>query len=151
MRKKARKTAQLPGGYPNFILRLLVFSVLHPLFLFAQFCCFFPVIFLSFSVMFLLPCFFFWVILVRWNGNCLPDRPAQGFAIYFCLSPVEKGLEIPSLPREDSISNTKAAAVSQQGCTIVIYITYSLSAMRHWDRLLPVIPYLGKKTNPYSA
>lgn len=141
MKKKARKTAQLLGGYPNFILRLLVFSALNSLFLFAQFwwfffCCF-SVVFLSSSVMFLLPCFSFWVILVSWNDNWLPDRPAQGFAIYFCLSPVEKGQEIPSLLREESISDTEAAAASRQGCTIVIYITYSLSAARHLDRLLP--------------
>lgn len=142
MKKKARKTAQLSKiSYPNFILRLLVFSALNSLFLFAQFWCFFfccfSVIFLSSSVMFLLPCFSFWVILVSWNDNWLPDRPAQGFAIYFCLSPVEKGQEIPSLPREESISDTEAAAASRQGCTIVIYITYSLSATRHLDRLLP--------------
>lgn len=105
----------------------------------------FSVIFLSSSVMFLLPCFSVWVILVSWNDNWLPDRPTQRFAIYFCLSPVEKGQEIPSLPREESISDTEAAAASRQGCTILIYITYSLSATRHLDRLLPVIIFLGKK------
>lgn len=129
-KRKGRKTAQLLGGYPNFILRLLLFSALNPLVFFTQFCLF-SVIFLSSSVMFLLPCFSFQVILVSWNGNWLPVRPTQGFAIYFCLSPVEKGLKIPFLPTEESISNTKAAAASRQRCTIVTYITYSLSASRH--------------------
>lgn len=128
-KRKGRKTAQLLGGYPNFILRILLLSALHPLFLLVQFW-FFSVIFLS-SVMFLLPCFSFQVMLVSWNGNWLRGKPTQEFAIHFCLSPVEKGLEIPFLTTEESISNTKAAAASWQGCTIVIYITCSLSASRH--------------------
>lgn len=108
-KRKERKTAQLPEGYPNSTLKLLLFSALNPLFI--QFWVF-SVNFLSSAVMFSLPCFSFQVMLVSWNGNWLPVMPAQRSAIYFCLSPVEKRLEIPFLPIEESISNTKAAAAS---------------------------------------
>lgn len=111
-KSKERKIKQLLEGYPNFILRILLL-----LFVFGH----------------VLSCFFF-LLKCCWSAEMLISSLSgqlKDFQFIFACHLLKKDWIFFFLPAEESISITKAAAASLQGCTIVTYISYSLSASRH--------------------